>query len=162
MSIRSVIGRSLCGLASLAAQPVHSEPTAEIVVQNNAWVPAIERILIADNLDVERLSPREVADTMAEIPRGRAPADFWTAYQQHVRAWQDYADALDGARVIRSPTDIDHRPDGAAIQNARTRINSTFDAVEILARRYHARVPASSTRIWGESPHPPPTKWTIS
>ena len=141
-----MIGRFLCGLVILGAGPVYSEPVAEVVVQNSAAGPAIERILNADNLDVERLSPREVADTMAQIPRGRAPGDFWTAYQQHVRAWQDYADARDAARVITSPTDIDHRPDGAAIEDARKRINSTFDEVEAIARRYHARMPASSTR----------------
>jgi hypothetical protein len=146
MSIRPLIGRFLCGLAILISVPGYSEPAAEIVVQNSAAGPAIERILNADNLDVERLSPREVADTMAESPRGRAPSDFWTAYQQHVRAWQDYADARDAARTVTSPTDIDHRPDGAAIENARKRINSTFDQVEAIARRYHARIPTSSTR----------------
>jgi hypothetical protein len=146
MSIRAMIGRLLCGLAILISPPLHSEPAADVVVQNRAATPAIERILNADNLDVERLSPREVADTMAEIPRGRAPNDFWTAYQLHVRAWQDYADARDAARVMTSPTDIDHRPDGAAIEDARKRINSTFDQVEAIARRYHARIPASSTR----------------
>ena len=146
MSIRAMIGRLLCGLAILVAQPGRSEPAADVVVQNSAAVPAIERILNADNLDVDRLSPRKVADTMAEIARGRAPGDFWAAYQQHVRAWQDYADARDAARILTSPTDIDHRPDGAAIDDARKRINSTFDQVEAIARRYHARIPASSTR----------------
>jgi hypothetical protein len=146
MSIRTMIERLLCALAILGSGPLRSEPVTEVVVQNSAAVPAIERILNADNLDVARLSPREVADAMAEIPRGRAPDDFWTAYQLHVRAWQDYADARDAARVITSPTDIDHRPDGAAIEDARKRINSTFDEVETIARRYHARIPSSSTR----------------
>jgi hypothetical protein len=146
MSIRSMIGRLLCGLAIFASEPLHAEPVTEVVVQNSAAGPAIERILNADNLDTDRLSPREVADTMSEIPRGRAPGDFWTAYQLHVRAWQDYADARDAARVMTSPTDIDHRPDGAAIEDARKRINSTFDLVEEIAHRYHARIPAYSTR----------------
>ena len=142
-----MIGRLLCGVAILVAEVGHSAPAAEIVVQNSAARPAIERILNADNLNVERLSPREVADTMAEISRGRAPSDFWAAYQRHVRAWQDYADARDAARVVTSPTDIDHRPNGVAIDDARKRINSTFDEVEAIARRYHARIPAYSTRI---------------
>ena len=147
MSIRTMIGRLLCGLAILVSMPAHAEPPREIVVRNSAAVPAIERILKADNLDVERLSPREVADAMAEISQGRAPRDFWTAYQQHVRAWQDYADARDAARIARSPMDIDNRPNGAAIDGARKRINSTFDEVEAVARRYHARIPAYSTRL---------------
>ena len=141
-----MIGRLLCGLAILVAAPGHSDPATEIIVRNSAARPAIERILNADNLDVDRLSPREVADTMAEIARGRAPSDFWAAYQRHVRAWQDYADARDAARVLTSPTDIDHRPDGAAIEDARNRINSTFDVVEAIARSYDARIPASPTR----------------
>ena len=141
-----MIGRLLCGLGLIVSAPVFSEPVAEVVVQNSAAKPAIERILNADNLDLDRLSTREVADAMAQIQRGRAPVDFWNAYQLHVRAWQDYADARDAARISTSPTDIDHRPDGAAIDNARKRINSTFDEVEAIARRYHARIPAYTTR----------------
>jgi hypothetical protein len=141
-----MIGRLLCGLAFLISAPAFSEPATDVVIQNSAAKPAIERILNADNLDVDRLSPREVAETIAEIPRGRAPGDFWNAYQLHVRAWQDYADARDAARIPTSPTDIDHRPDGAAIDSARKRINSTFDDVEAIARRYHAHIPAYTTR----------------
>ena len=142
-----MIERLICGLLLLASGSMQSEPVTELVVRGSAAQPAIERILNADNLDVDRLSPREVADTMAEIPRGRAPGDFWIAYQKHVRAWQDYADARDASRVVTSAMDIDHRPDGAAIADAQKRLNSTFDEVEVIARRYHARMPASSTRF---------------
>ena len=126
---------------------MQSETVAEVIVRGSAARPAIERILTADNLDIDRLSPREVADTMAEIPRGRAPGKFWSAYQKHVRAWQDYADAQDKSRAATSPTDIDNRPDGVAIANARKRINITFDEVETIAHEYRARVPAFSTRF---------------
>ena len=74
-------------LAALSAAP--SPAPADIVVQSSAARPAIERILRADNLDVDNLPAREVADTMADIPRGVAPLDFWQAYREHVRAWQD-------------------------------------------------------------------------
>ena len=142
-----MIERLVYGLLLIASGSMPSKPVEELVVRGSAAQPAIERILNADNLEVDRLSPREVADTMAEISRGRAPADFWTSYQKHVRAWQDYANARDAARVVTSATDIDHRPDGLAIADARKRINTTFDEVEAVTRRYHARMPASSTRF---------------
>ena len=116
-----------------------------MVVRASAAKPAIERILNADNLDVERLSAREVADTMAEIPRGRAPSDFWNAYQAHVQAWLEYAAAKDRSRA-GTATDIDSAPNGAAIASARQRINTTFDRVEELARKYGARLPITATR----------------
>lgn len=135
---------ALLALVACAA-PGHAQ-SDEVVVSASAARPAIERILHADNLDVERLSAREVADTMAEIPRGRAPAEFWIAYRAHVRAWQDYAAAKE--RSGRSSSlDIDKAPDGAAIADARQRINTTFDLVEELARNYGARLPITATRL---------------
>jgi hypothetical protein len=125
-----------------AAQP--DEP--EVTVRANAARPAIERILQADNLDVDNLPPHEVAETMAAIPRGQAPLNFWVAYQAHVQAWQDYADAKNRSRGA-SATDIDRVPNGAAITKARRRINHSFDLVKAIARRYGARMPASNTRF---------------
>jgi hypothetical protein len=142
-----MIERLLYGFLLLGPLQMQSDTVNEVSVRGSAARPAIERILTADNLDIDRLSPREVADTMAEIPRGRAPEKFWSAYQKHVRAWQDYADAQDKSRAVKSPVDIDHLPDGIAIADARKRINSTFDEVEVIAREYRARVPAISTRF---------------
>jgi hypothetical protein len=145
MSTPVVVWKLLCGLGLAGAmQPLASSPP-DVVVRASAARPAIERILRADNLDVEHLPARDVADTMAEIARGGAPLDFWAAYQAHVRAWQDYAEAKERARQT-SPTDIDNAPDGAAIADARKRISSTFDLVERIARGYGARLPAGSRK----------------
>ena len=55
----------------------------------------IERILEADNLDTSQLSPRDVVEIVSGIERGRAPQDFWDAYQLHVQAWTRLADMVD-------------------------------------------------------------------
>jgi hypothetical protein len=117
----------------------------EVVVRSSAARPAIMRILEADNLDVERLPAAEVAAQMQEITRGAAPADFWKAYQEHVRAWAAYAHAKARARDA-DPLDVDSL-DGGAIATARRRINSTFDAVETIAKRYGAWPPRVPTRL---------------
>jgi hypothetical protein len=144
MSTPVLVWKFLCALALAGAmQPPASSP--DVVVRASAARPAIERILRADNLDVEHLPASDVADIMSEIPRGGAPLDFWTAYQAHVRAWQDYADAKERARRA-NPTDIDNAPDGAAIADARKRISSTFDLVERIAREYGVRLPAGWSR----------------
>jgi hypothetical protein len=148
MCIRIMVAKRLWLLVVAAALNPSATVADEVVVTASAARPAIERILFADNLDLDRLSSREVADTMATITRGSAPLEFWLAYQAHVRAWQDYADAKDRSRVL-SATDIDRVPDGAAIADARSRINSTFDKVEEIARRYGARLPAAPTRMAG-------------
>ena len=146
MCARAMLGKHLWLLAVAATLFPAVARSEEVVVSASAARPAIERILNADNLDLDLLSSREVADTMAEIPRGTAPLEFWLAYREHVRAWQDYADAKDRGRGA-SPMDIDQRPDGAAISDARRRINATFDKVEEIARRHGARLPAAPTRI---------------
>ena len=118
----------------------------EIVVSRSAATPAIERILKADNLDIEALSPREVAERMKVIERGASPENFWQAYQAHVRAWAAYADAVDAARKLPPG---EPQPTGSewAVGKAKTEINRTFDTVELLARRYRARIPLPRTRI---------------
>jgi hypothetical protein len=143
MSTPVVVWKLLYGLTLAGAMQPAASPPPEVVVRASAARPAIERILRADNLDVEHLPARDVADIMSDIPRGGAPIDFWTACQAHVRAWQDYADAKERARRA-SPTDIDSAPDGAAIADARKRISSTFGLVEKIARQYGARLPARS------------------
>ena len=138
-------------LLGLAAVSVPSPATAtdakraDIVVRGSA-APAIRRILEADNLDVERLPAGEVAARMRDIGRGAAPAEFWTAYQDHVEAWTDYAAAKARARQW-DPLQSDAGPDGAAIAEARRRINATFDVVEAIAKRHGAWPPRSQTRF---------------
>src|SRR5437763_3022659 len=119
-------------LASLAVvAPATSAATQgqDIVVQVSVFRAEIERILRSDNLDTLAGRSREVADIMARIPRGRAPADFWQSYQRHVDAWQRFAEASD------SGADQDE-----LIAEER-KLNSTFDDVERIARRYGARMP---------------------
>ena len=119
---------------------------ADVVVQSSAVRPAIMRILEADNLDIDRLPAVEVAGRMRDIERGAAPADFWAAYQAHVRAWSDYAEARERARRS-DPLNIDEAIDGAAIAAARRRINATFDIVEAIAKRHNAWPPRNPTRL---------------
>ena len=122
---------------------VAQEP--DIVVRGDARVAEIERILEADNLDTTRLDPREVADAIAAIPRGRAPGDFWLAYRAHVLAWRRLADANDAARRVgaKEPEDAE------AVIQAGQAIEATFDEVERIARRYGARLP---TPPWDRVP----------
>jgi hypothetical protein len=129
----------LLALALNAAQP-------DIVVRRSAAQPAIERILKADNLDVEALAPREVAQQMQSIRQGAAPSAFWQAYQAHVHAWTRYADALEAAGR-RAPGEPPSPGSEWAVGEARTAINTTFDAVEALARQHGARIPLPRTRL---------------
>jgi hypothetical protein len=146
MGPAAVPAKLLLTLALFAVQSVPPAKGEDIVVQSSAARPAIQRILEADNLDVDRLPAVEVAARMQEIRRGVAPADFWVAYQDHVRAWTDYAEAK--ARARRSdPLQIDGAPDGRAIAAARQRINATFDVVEAIAKRYGAWPPRTPTRL---------------
>lgn len=126
-------------LFMLAAEP-------DVVVSRSAAIPAIERILKADNLDVDALAPQEIAERMRDIRQGAAPRDFWAAYQEHVRAWSDYAAALD--RVAkRQPGEPAPPGNEWAVGEARIRVNTTFDVVERLARRRGATIPFPRTRI---------------
>jgi hypothetical protein len=123
----------------LAAEP-------DVVVSRSAATPAIERILKADNLAVDDLAPQEIAAAMRDIRQGAAPRDFWIAYQAHVRAWSDYAAALD-ATAKRQPGEPPPAGSEGAVGEARTRINATFDTVERLARTRGATIPLPRTRI---------------
>jgi uncharacterized 2Fe-2S/4Fe-4S cluster protein (DUF4445 family) len=140
----------LVGIAALAVTPSAAAGAEfqgqEIVVRSSAARPAIQRILEADNLDVERLPADEVAARMREIGRGAAPAEFWTAYQAHVKAWTDYAEAKARARRT-DPLQIADPRDAAAIVAARRRINATFDVVEAIAKRHGAWPPRTPTRF---------------
>ncbi len=111
----------------------------DVVVHGAAARREIERILREDNLNTDRMSPREVAETMAAIARGRAPEDFWTAYQTHVQAWQSYADQVDQAPMPQGEATFGDEGETGAAQTA---IQTTFAEVERIARRYGARLPA--------------------
>ena len=111
----------------------------DIVLRGDAARQEIERILNADNLDTDRLPPREVAEAMAIIARGHAPEDFWNAYQAHVLAWRHYADAVEQAPGAQSESTFADDRSGADAERA---IQLTFAEVERIARRYGARLPA--------------------
>ena len=113
-------------LAPLGLQA--AEP--EIVVEASTAREEIERILAADNLDLDALSPAEIAATMARIPRGRAPQDFWDRYQGHVRAWQWYA-------AISELRDVS----GHDVLRAKDLVDASFSEVEQVAISYGARLP---------------------
>jgi hypothetical protein len=123
---------ALALLAPGAPAPVAAQE-ADIVVRGDVARNEIERILDADNLDTSRLSAREVAEAIGRIRRGRAPEDFWAAYQAHVAAWGRLAQA----------TEI------AAQRQADSEIEASFDEVERIARAYGAILP---TPPWQEIP----------
>ena len=123
-----VLSATWLALGAISAPLAAQEP--EIVVQAPLERLEIERILEADNLDLASMSPREVADAMALIPKGRAPDEFWARYQGHVRAWQWYAALAGDARVH-----------GHDVLEAEATVNATFDDVERIALSYGARLP---------------------
>ena len=124
--------RLLAALALLAlCLPAAAAPQGEIVVRGDVARTEIERILDADNVDTSRLSPSEVAEAMRRIERGRAPKDFWTAYQAHVAAWNRLAQATEIAE--RRQADLE--------------IETSFDEVERIARHYRARLPVPPWKL---------------
>lgn len=110
----------------------------DVVVHGQRARAEIERILAADNLDTGELSAREVAEVMENIPRGGAPEDFWAAYQAHVRAWEELANAEDLAADDE---------DSASVDAAQDAIETTFDEVERIAGRYGARLPVPRAQL---------------
>jgi len=138
----------LLAMVALIGTPAGAAPESdEIVVTANLAVPEIERILRLDNLDTVWLGPREVAETMDGITRGRAPEDFWIAYRTHVKAWRRLADATERARLkLGQPLAIDD-DEVSALARAELAIDLTFDEVERLARRYGAKMPVPRSRL---------------
>lgn len=133
----------LCSVPmAMAPAPAQESSAAN---SNETARTAIERVLQADNLDTDQLSPRDVAETIAGIPQGRAPDDFWTAYQAHVRAWQRFAQVWDRAVAQRGEsTFIDNEEE---LLEAEQAIGTTFDEVERIARRYGARLPIPRANV---------------
>ena len=120
---------------TLWAPAVAAAQEPDIVVQGGVYRKEIERILAADNVDTSRLSERRVAEIMIGIRRGRAPEDFWAAYSDHVDAWVILANAI--ARAGREP----NVSNLAAVDKADAQIDTTFERVERVARRYGAHIP---------------------
>ena len=133
---------TVLALAALTAPSVaQRESSGDIVVHGAQARQEIERILREDSLTSARPTPREVAETMAVIARGRAPEDFWTAYQTHVQAWQRYAEAVEQSPQ-QQQGESTFGPEGEAGE-AQHAIETTFVEVERIARRYGARLPAA-------------------
>ncbi len=135
-----IVQLALLALLASAAPATAQAPSDDIVVHGAAARQEIERILREDNLNTDRLTPREVADTMAMIARGRAPEDFWTAYQTHVQAWQRYAEAVEQTPNQQGESTFGAEGDAGEAQTA---IQTTFAEVERIALRYGARLPAA-------------------
>jgi len=130
---------STLALSAPVAAAAQDPESGEIVVNGEVARAEIERILREDNLDADRLSPREIVEIMSGIARGRAPQDFWTAYQAHLEAWQRYAAAIDQA--AQQQGDPSFGLDSSAGE-AEQAISTTFNEVERIALRYGARLPA--------------------
>jgi hypothetical protein len=110
-----------------------------IVVRGDATRIEIERILEADNLDTARLSPREVVDIVSAIERGRAPPDFWDAYQRHVQAWVRLAETMEQIQRQQAASAFVEGLD--ELVAAEAAVSTTFDEVERIARSYGAQLP---------------------
>ena len=130
---------ALIALLAPFAPTAFAAQQPDIVVEAPEARVEIERILEADNLDVERLSPREVVGIMEAIERGNAPNDFWEVYQQHLRAWQLFADLVD--TVLRQKGESAFAEREEELAQAEEAVNATFDVVERIALRYGARMP---------------------
>lgn len=130
-------------LAMSTAPAIAQEQSGDVVVRGAAARQEIERILREDSLTSSRPTPRDVAETMAVIARGRAPEDFWTAYQTHVQAWQRYAELVEQSPQQQQQQGESTFGQEGAAGEAQQAIETTFAEVERIARRYGARLPAA-------------------
>lgn len=128
-------------LPAAAASALGSAAVAQDAIARSE----IERILQADNLDTSRMNPREVAETIATIGRGRAPEDFWQAYQAHVRAWRRFAELVE--RALRQQGESTFIEGEEELEAAGRAIDTTFAEVERIARRYGARIPVQPGNV---------------
>lgn len=139
MRILSLIGFALLVLAGAPAAAQPSDPT---VMRGDAVTRAeIGRILAADNVDVRGLSPLQIFDRIRAIPRGRAPNEFWTAYQAHVRAWEAAAVATERMERLASAKPILRTDAATDVAEAYEAVESTFSEVERVARSYGVDMP---------------------
>ena len=140
MRILSLIGFALL---ALAGSPAAAQRSDQLVPRGDSVTRAeIGRILAADNVDVSQLSPRQVADSIRAIPRGRAPDDFWTTYQAHVRAWESMAAAAERLERLANAKPSLQADAMGEMAEAQAAIESTFDEVERIARSYGVGMPA--------------------
>ena len=135
---------ALLMLAALALPMAAGAEDKDIVVQGDAARAEIERILSNDNVDTTQMDATEVVEAISTIRRGRAPEDFWTAYRAHVAAWERLAKAQQamGARL-----DDSRFESSAEVEQAERAIESTFDEVERLARKYGAHMPVPPAEL---------------
>jgi hypothetical protein len=139
MRILSIIGFALL---ALAGAPAAAQPSNQAVARGDAVTRGeIGRILAADNVDIRGFSPRQVATMIRAIPRGRAPSDFWTAYQAHVRAWEATAAATERMERLANAKPILQADAAADLAEANDGIESTFAEVERIARSYGVDMP---------------------
>jgi hypothetical protein len=124
---------ALTALPALTVDRAAEAQGGDIVVRGDVARKEIERILSADNVDTSRLSAGQVAEAIGGIARGRAPEDFWAAYQAHVAAWKRLAGATGSVETALGEQAIE----------------ATFDEVERIAGFYGALLP---TPPWQEIP----------
>ena len=143
--------RQLLALAIvLVAAPVAAEPVVAAAQENRGTEEErseIARILEADNLDAGSLTPREVASQIAAIPRGRAPEDFWSAYQEHVRAWRLAAEAQAKLEDLADGKRGGSEQVMAEADEALSAIETTFSEVERIAASYGVPMPTPPALI---------------
>lgn len=126
-----LIALALLVLPPLSISGAAAGQDSEIVVRGDVARKEIERILSADNLDTSRLPALEVAEAIGGIERGRAPDDFWAAYQDHVAAWKRLAEASGSLEQAL----------------AEQAIEASFGEVERIARLYGARLPTPPWQV---------------
>lgn len=126
-----LIALALVALPSLSVSGAVAAQDSDIVVRGDVARKEIERILRADNLDTSRLAAREIAEAISGIERGRAPDDFWAAYQDHVAAWKRLAEASGRAEQALAEQGIE----------------ASFDEVERIAGLYGARLPTPPWQV---------------
>ncbi len=147
MLIRLVVIAAAFTASPSLAQVPEAPPPPPIVVHGPSPRAEIQRILNADNVDTTNLEARVVADGMALIERGRAPDDFWTAYQTHVDAWRKLADAEDLARSAAEGRTAQMGEVAALVAEAEAQVEATFSAVERIALDYGARMPIPAVEL---------------
>jgi hypothetical protein len=135
----------LAALATLAilAMPMTAlaaeQPNASARRGSEAERTAIQRILAADNLDTTAMSSRQIVNAMRSISRGRAPRDFWNAYQAHKRAWQRFASAEERMQRLGDGAGAENA--AAAMTEAESAVESTFAEVLRIAASYGVEAP---------------------
>ena len=133
--MRAGVSLVLILMTPMASAAYAAPAPAEIAGHADVARAEIERILNADNLDRQAMNPQAIADALAAIPRGRAPEDFWQAYQEHVEAWMRLAELTESGPIDEEGIPFD------ALQNAGFAISLTYGQVQLIALSYGAKMP---------------------